>query len=60
MARKAWWRLLFDLQLGTVLFDKFLDLGVVQRMEEPPDVELGEVEVHASIVAQLHYDIIGA
>ncbi len=32
--------------------DKFPDLGVVERMEEPPDVQLGEVEVHASIVAQ--------
>ena len=32
--------------------DKFPDLGMVGRMEEPPDVQLGEVEGHASIVAQ--------
>ena len=32
--------------------DKLPDLGMVERMEEAPDVQLGEVEVHASIVAQ--------
>lgn len=32
--------------------DGLLDLGMYQRIEKTPDVQLGDVEVHGAIVAQ--------
>lgn len=45
--------------------DKFPDLGMVDRMEESPNVHLSEVVVHSSILAETKlnvadYDIIWA
>ncbi len=31
---------------------KFANLGVVERMEDPPDIQLGELEVHRHILAE--------